>query len=207
MFLNYFISCQRNMNNTSWLLVLKLSRGILGWMISSLLHLILETRFYYADKQLCDHQSSLEMDTPKIPNGKWKHHLEIGMGTCDSFRSRFSSNGWRTLSCINFILVNLSLLPPCLYHNWKASSWTGFCICLHLQKTLFEKVRCVCALATLLLPICSLIHSKSCLEARCAKGSPYLSQWLFLSEYNKFCFHLILFLHYGGVGFLFPQAF
>lgn len=108
MFLNYFISCQRNMNNTSWLLVLKLSRGILGWMISSLLHLILETRFYYSDKQLCDHQSSLEMDTPKIPNGKWKHHLEIGMGTCDSFRSRFSSNRWRTLSCINFILVNLA---------------------------------------------------------------------------------------------------
>lgn len=57
---------------------------------------------------------------------------------------------WRNLSCMNFILLNLSLFPvPCFYNNWKASSSASFCVCLHLQKTLLEKVQSFCALVTL----------------------------------------------------------
>jgi len=51
---------------------------------------------------------------------------------------------------MNFILLNLSLFPvPCFYNNWKASSSASFCVCLHLQKTLLEKVQSFCALVTL----------------------------------------------------------
>lgn len=53
----------------------------------------------------------------------------------------FLTKIWRNWSCMNFFLVKLCpLLVPCLYHNWKASSITGFCVCLHLQTMLFEKV-------------------------------------------------------------------